>query len=65
MISSIFIEHDPSGIVANPAKLGLAGLTVVFDVIFLIQKYWLFPGRTIADAKKGLDEVRRDEEEED
>lgn len=42
VVSSVFIEHDSSGIIANPAKLGLAGLSVSFDLIFLVQKYWFF-----------------------
>lgn len=65
IVSSIFVEHDPSGIVANPAKLGLAGLTVVFDLVFLVQKYWWFRGRGIADAKEPPAGVRSDEEDED
>ncbi|KAK8864284.1 hypothetical protein IAR55_001530 [Kwoniella newhampshirensis] len=44
VISSIFIEGDPSGIIANPAKLGLSGLSFSFDLIFLAQKYWLYRG---------------------
>ncbi|OWZ60210.1 cystinosin [Cryptococcus neoformans c45] len=42
VISSVFIDHDPSGIIANPAKLGLAGLSFTFDLIFIAQKYWLY-----------------------
>ena len=59
VISAIFIEHDPSGIIANPAKLGLAGLSVTFDIVFLVQKYLLFSGRSIEDSRKrtGSDQV--------
>lgn len=42
VISSVFVDHDPSGIIANPAKLGLAGLSFTFDIIFIVQKYWLY-----------------------
>jgi cystinosin len=42
VISSIYIEHDASGIIANPVKLGLAFQSIVFDVIFLIQKLYLY-----------------------
>lgn len=42
VISSIFVAHDPSGILANPAKLGLAGLAAFFDAILLAQKYVFF-----------------------
>ncbi|WVQ82200.1 hypothetical protein IAT38_004328 [Cryptococcus sp. DSM 104549] len=41
-VSSIFVDGDPSGIWANPAKLGLAGLSLAFDLIFIAQKYWLY-----------------------
>nr|ODN88382.1 hypothetical protein L203_02995 [Cryptococcus depauperatus CBS 7841] len=50
VISSVYIGHDPSGIIANPAKLGLSNLTLVFDLIFLVQKYWLY-----RDEKRGDD----------
>jgi hypothetical protein len=44
VISSVFIAHDPSGITANPAKLGLSGLSASFDVVILAQKYVFFRG---------------------
>ncbi|ORY32521.1 hypothetical protein BCR39DRAFT_492505 [Naematelia encephala] len=43
IVSSIFIEHDPSGIVANPGKLGLAAVSMCYDTVFILQKYWFFP----------------------
>jgi cystinosin len=46
-VSAIFIEHDPLGIVANPAKLGLSLLSVVFDMVFVIQNYWLYSARRV------------------
>ncbi|ODN79761.1 hypothetical protein L202_03672 [Cryptococcus amylolentus CBS 6039] len=45
VISSVWIDNDPSGIIANPAKLGLAGLSFVFDIIFILQKYYLYRKR--------------------
>lgn len=47
VISSIWIEKDPSGIIANPAKLGLSLLSILFDVIFIVQNYVLYPNRKI------------------
>jgi cystinosin len=38
-VSSIFIENDPSGIIANPAKLGMALLSLSYDVVFIWQNY--------------------------
>jgi hypothetical protein len=49
VISSLFIAHDPSGITANPAKLGLSGLSAVFDAVLLAQKYVFYrKGRSTA-----------------
>lgn len=42
VVSAIYIEHDPSGIIANPAKLGLSALSMTFDIVFLVQKYNLY-----------------------
>lgn len=53
VVSSIWIEKDPGGIIANPAKLGLSFLSVFFDLIFIVQAYYLYPS-----SKKGsLDEL--------
>lgn len=42
VVGSIWIENDPSGIIANPAKLGLAALSFFYDAVFFVQKYILF-----------------------
>ncbi|WVF71616.1 hypothetical protein IAT40_006424 [Kwoniella sp. CBS 6097] len=52
VISSTFIDHHPSGIIANPAKLGLSFLSLTFDSVFIAQKYWFFAG-----SGKGEEEV--------
>jgi len=51
-VSATVIDGDPAGIVANPVKLGISIFGVVFDCVFLVQKYWLFRDRRIklADA---------------
>lgn len=46
VISAALIDHQPAGIIANPGKLGLAILTIVFDLIFVVQKYWLYPAQS-------------------
>ncbi|WWC89452.1 uncharacterized protein L201_004376 [Kwoniella dendrophila CBS 6074] len=53
VISSIFIEGDAGGIIANPAKLGLSFLSVFFDTIFIVQKYWLFRNHDKEDEREG------------
>lgn len=58
VISSIWVEHDPSGIIANPSKLGLSFLSVFFDVILITQKHIVYPQR----RGKRLEEVEEEEE---
>ncbi|KAI6245919.1 Cystinosin [Erysiphe necator] len=41
MIDS-FYEGDWSGVTGNPAKLLLGNITIFFDIIFLIQHYFLY-----------------------
>nr|XP_019010845.1 uncharacterized protein I206_04148 [Kwoniella pini CBS 10737]OCF49626.1 hypothetical protein I206_04148 [Kwoniella pini CBS 10737] len=53
VISSIFIDGDPGGIVANPAKLGLSFLSFAFDSVFIIQKYWFFRNEGKEDEREG------------
>ncbi|WVQ99276.1 hypothetical protein IAU59_006408 [Kwoniella sp. CBS 9459] len=43
VVSSTFIDHHPSGIIANPVKLGLSIFGLFFDLVFIVQKYWSFP----------------------
>jgi cystinosin len=37
-----FVSQDFSGIVGNPAKLGLSLLAMGFDVLFMFQHYVLY-----------------------
>jgi cystinosin len=48
------MQRDWTGITGNPVKFGLGNITIVFDVIFLLQHYVLY-----RDTKKQLryDEV--------
>ncbi|BEJ12078.1 hypothetical protein CspHIS471_0205380 [Cutaneotrichosporon sp. HIS471] len=43
VISSVFIDGQVAGIWANPGKLGLALLTIMFDIAFIVQHYVLYP----------------------
>ena len=47
------LQADWSGITANPAKLGLANISLLFDVVFILQHYVLFGPR----EQRELDEV--------
>ncbi|CAG8977825.1 hypothetical protein HYALB_00008991 [Hymenoscyphus albidus] len=39
-----YLQGDWSGITGNPVKLGLGNISVFFDIIFMIQHYWLYRG---------------------
>lgn len=43
VIEAVCIDGQPAGIWANPAKLGLSLLTLGFDLIFIFQRYVLYP----------------------
>ena len=39
------LQSDWSGLTGNPVKLGLANISIVFDILFIIQHYVLYgPG---------------------
>ncbi|KAI4956201.1 hypothetical protein J4E91_000412 [Alternaria rosae] len=60
------LENDWSGVTGNPVKFGLSNITIVFDIIFMLQHYVLYrhPGKHIDDEdeeeREGLVQGRRD-----
>ena len=36
------LQNDWSGLTGNPMKLGLANVSVLFDVVFILQHYCLY-----------------------
>ncbi|KAI4607372.1 hypothetical protein J4E80_009767 [Alternaria sp. BMP 0032] len=60
------LENDWSGVTGNPVKFGLGNITIVFDIIFMLQHYVLYrhPGKHIDDEdeeeREGLVQGRRD-----
>lgn len=44
------LQNDWSGITGNPVKLLLGNVTIIFDLIFVVQHYILY--RDSSDAKK-------------
>jgi cystinosin len=38
------LQHDWTGVTGNPVKFGLSNITIVFDIIFMLQHYVLYPG---------------------
>jgi cystinosin len=49
-----FIANDFSGVIGNPAKLGLSILAMAFDVFFMFQHYILYR----EDGKDPSEETR-------
>lgn len=43
-------------LLGNPSKLGMAGFSIAFDGVFLVQHYWLYFG---AEDGEGLKEERK------
>jgi cystinosin len=60
------LENDWSGVTGNPVKFGLGNITIVFDIIFMLQHYVLYrhPKKYIEDEdeeeREGLVQGRRD-----
>jgi cystinosin len=43
---------DFSGITHNKAKLALGSLSIVFDLVFLVQHYYLYSGTTTIETNE-------------
>lgn len=51
------LQEDWSGITGNPAKLGLANISIMFDLIFFTQHWILYPSaRFMGKAADSSDE---------
>lgn len=44
LIIDASLQNDWSGIAGNPMKLGLSGISIGFDLIFMTQHYILYRG---------------------
>jgi len=56
-----FLSNDFSGVVGNPAKLGLSILAMAFDVLFIFQHYVLYRESDIDTAAERRPILDRDE----
>ena len=48
LLQMVFIavnNNDVGGVLGNPGKFGTGVVTVVFECLFLVQKYVLYPAR--------------------
>lgn len=41
------LQADWSGITGNPVKFGLGNVSICFDLVFVLQHYWLYRGRGV------------------
>lgn len=48
------LQGDWSGLIGNPVKLGLGNVSIVFDLVFMVQHYILYRGAGKVD-EDGLD----------
>ncbi|KAF7564653.1 cystinosin [Pyrenophora tritici-repentis] len=51
------LENDWGGVTGNPVKFGLGNITIVFDIIFMIQHYVLY--RHVEKNKEEDEEERQ------
>jgi len=51
LIIDASLQNDWTGITGNPVKFGLGNITIVFDVIFILQHYVLYrhPAKELED----------------
>lgn len=57
-----YLQHDWSGITGNPVKFALGNLSIIFDVVFMTQHYWLYRGAGDKEARDVEQEHRTEEE---
>lgn len=57
-------QSDWSGVTGNPAKFGLSNISLLFDVIFIVQHFVLYRGKKrgraeVGDVGDGEEDSRR------
>ena len=52
------LQKDWSGLTGNPVKLGIGNASIVFDILFILQHYILYP------VSKDQDKVAQQREQE-
>lgn len=45
------LQSDWSGIKGNPIKLGLGNISLIFDIVFMVQHYILYKGNIVEDDR--------------
>ena len=47
------LQGDWSGLSGNPVKLGLGNISICFDILFIVQHYWLYRGNGEGEEEEG------------
>ncbi|KAF2641640.1 L-cystine transporter-like protein [Massarina eburnea CBS 473.64] len=49
------LQNDWSGVTGNPVKFGLGNITIIFDIIFILQHYVLYrhPAKSVEEEEEG------------
>ena len=59
------LQDDWTGLTGNPVKFALGNVSIIFDIIFMSQHYWLYRGSSNtleASERQGLLASERDDE---
>jgi cystinosin len=51
-----YLQRDWSGITGNPVKLALGNISIFFDIIFIVQHYYMFPSKRGKGLTEGEEE---------
>ncbi len=43
------LQSDWSGLTGNPVKLGLGNISILFDILFMVQHYLLYKGNKLEE----------------
>ena len=56
------LQNDWSGVTGNPVKFGLGNITIVFDIVFILQHYVLYrrPKKHIEDEEEDWEGEREE-----
>ncbi|KAL9124970.1 MAG: hypothetical protein Q9175_008150, partial [Cornicularia normoerica] len=60
------LQSDWSGITGNPVKLGLGNVSILFDIVFMVQHYILYKGNKVEEDGMGWERrglIANDDEE--
>lgn len=53
--------NDWDGVIGNPAKLGISCISITFDLLFIVQHYYLYPHSPQENITNNHEEIPQDE----